>query len=104
METLRIESCVKGYHIYQELLEAVIGEELQCQPERDNPVDIYVVAVSKGRTVVGHLPRKLSPHCALFIRRGGSIHCCPTGKRSYSNVCTLIVLSRKIFARLIFAT
>ena len=51
-----MESCVKGYHIYQELWEAVIGEELQCQRERDNPADIYAVAVRKGRTVVGHLP------------------------------------------------
>ena len=62
-----MESCVKGYHIYQELWEAVIGEELQCQRERDNPTDIYAVAVRKGQTVVGHLPRRLSRQCALFI-------------------------------------
>ena len=84
METFELESCVRGQHIYQELWEAVIGEELQCQRERDNPTDIYAVAVRKGRTVVGHLPRRLSRLCALFIRRGGSIHCSPTGKRRYS--------------------
>ena len=81
----------KGYHIYQELWEAVIGDELQCQRERDNPADNYAVAVRKGRTVVGHLPRRLSRHCALFIPRGGTIHCSPTGKRSDSNVRTVIV-------------
>ena len=86
-----MQSCVKGYHIYQELWEAVIGEELQCQRERDNPADIYAVAVRKGRTIVGHLPRRLARHCALSIRRGGSIHCSPTEKRSYSNARTLIV-------------
>ena len=59
METLQIESCVKGYHIYQDLWEAVIGEELQCPRERDDPADIYTVTIRKGRTVVGHLPRRL---------------------------------------------
>ena len=86
-----MESCVRGCHIYQELWEAVIGEELQCQRERANPADNYAVVVRKGRTVVGHLPRRLARLCALFIRRGGSIHCSPTGKRSYSNVRALIV-------------
>ena len=52
-----MESCGKGYQIYQELWEAVIGEEPQSQRERDNPADIYAVAVRKRRTVVGHLPR-----------------------------------------------
>ena len=45
---------------------------------------ICIGVVRKGRTVVGHLPRRLSRLCALFIRRGGSIHCSPTGKRRYS--------------------
>ena len=43
-----MESCVRGYHIYQELWETVIGEELQCQWEHDNSADIYAVAVRKG--------------------------------------------------------
>ena len=99
-----MESCVRGCYIYQEHWEAVIGEELQCQLERANPADIYTVVVRKGRTVVGHLPRRLARLCALFIRREGPIHCSPTGKRSYSNVRTVIVHRQKISARLIFAT
>ena len=43
-----MESCVRGYYLYQELWEAVIGEELQYQRERDNPADSYAVAVRKG--------------------------------------------------------
>ena len=34
--------------------------------------------------IVGHLPRKISRICTLFIRRGGAIHCRVTGRRKYS--------------------
>ena len=85
METFQMESCVRGYHVYKDLWEAVVGERLECQRERDNPSDAYAVAVKKGGAVVGHLPRKLSRLCALFIRRGGSISCSPTGRRRYSS-------------------
>ena len=61
-----MESCAKSYQIYQELWETVIGEEPQCQRERDNPADIYAVAVRKRRTVFGHRPRRLSRHCACL--------------------------------------
>ena len=71
METFQMESCVRGYHVYKDLWEAVVGERLECQRERDNPSDTYAVAVKKGGIVVGYLPRKLSRLCALFIRRGG---------------------------------
>ena len=37
--------------------------------------DRYAVAVHRGNTIVGHLPRKISTMCSLFIRRGGSISC-----------------------------
>ena len=63
METFQLESYVRGYHIYQKLWEAVIEEELQCQRQHDNPIDIYTVAVRRGRTVVGHLPLRLSHLC-----------------------------------------
>ena len=33
---------------------------------------------------VGHVPRKLSSICSLFIRRGGSISCRVTGSRRFS--------------------
>ena len=48
METFQMESCVKSYHIYQELWEAVFGAELHCQRECDNSANIYAVAVRKG--------------------------------------------------------
>ena len=69
------EATVRGYHIYNSIWEAYIGEELSCQREEDNAHDPYAVAVLKSATVVGHLPRKVSTLCSLFIRRGGTIHC-----------------------------
>ena len=52
--------CVRGYHVYKEMWEAVIGEVLECHREPTNATDRYAVAVTKAATIVGHLPRKLS--------------------------------------------
>ena len=85
METFEKESCIRGYHVYQGLWEPVVGEELQCQRDTVNTKDPYAVSVKTGQTVVGHLPQKVSRLCSLFIRRGGSIICKPTGRRKYSS-------------------
>ena len=42
-----------------------------CERETHNDRDRYVVAVKKTGTVIGHLPRKVSRVCSLFLRRGG---------------------------------
>ena len=100
----RISSCVRGYHIYKEKWTAVIGEVLCCARETGNVLDRYAVGVLKGGDIVGHLPKKLSKICSLFLRRGGSISCKITGKRRHSRdlpqggleiPCTLIVVGRK---------
>ncbi len=49
-----------------------------------NTQDIYAVAVLKSGVVVGHLPRKISSICSLFLRCGGRIHCTVTAARRYS--------------------
>ena len=42
--------------------------------EEGNDKDRYTVAVTKsGSGVVGHVPRKISAACALFLQKGGSI-------------------------------
>lgn len=84
-ETFRKESMVRGYHVYGELWSPELGEELQCQRERGNLTDCYAVAVKKEDEVVGHLPRKISRLCTLFIRRGGTISCVITGRRRHSH-------------------
>ena len=47
--------------------------------------NLYAVAVLKDGTVVGHIPRKISQICLLFLARGGAIVCTPTGGRRYSS-------------------
>ena len=59
------------------------GEMLTCEREPDNASDRYAVAVKKGGTVVGHLPRKLT-RVFLFLRWGGTIDRSVSGHKWYS--------------------
>lgn len=42
------------------------------------------MAVIKVGNIVGHLPRKISTLCSLFLRRGGEISCAVNGSQRYS--------------------
>ena len=84
MEVCKRNSCVRGYHIYKDIWDAVIGEELRCEREPDNRSDRYAVAIKKDGIIIGHIPRKISRACSLFLRRGNEITCCVTGHRRYS--------------------
>ena len=83
---LRVESCIRGYHVYKEMWIAVFGEELYTERELGNVVDRYAIAVKKdsGETV-GHLPKKISRMCSMFIQEGGEIMCTVIGNRRYSS-------------------
>ena len=72
-EEFVMESMVRGYHVYQDVWTPMVGEHLQCAREEDNTEDRYAVAVIKDNVTVGHLPRRMSTLCSLFIRRGGII-------------------------------
>ena len=82
--TFTTDSVIRGYHEYRSIWEAAFGEVLQCQRERANSHDPHAVAVVKDGNVVGHVPRKLSAICAMFLHRGGSITCQVNGRRQYS--------------------
>ena len=82
-EALIVESCVRGYHYYQDIWEPVSGEQLECKQEAGNVHDRYAVTVLK-EVVVGHVPRKISILCYLFLRKGGTIISTVTGSRRYS--------------------
>ena len=47
-----VESCVCGYHTYEDIWEAAVGEELLCKREPNNMRDSYAVAVIKDDCVV----------------------------------------------------
>ena len=79
------DSCIRGYHLYQAIWTAVVGECLVCQREPLNSSDRYAMAVMKDDVVVGHLPRHLSRVLSLFLLRNGIIECIITGARRYSS-------------------
>ena len=51
-----------------------------CEREPTN-----AVAVLKDGTTIGHLPKRISRDCSLFLLRGGSILCTVVGTRRYSS-------------------
>ena len=69
---------IRGFHIYSATWTPVTDELLHCKRQIGNAYDRYAVAVVKPDdhdAVVGHLPRKISLFCSLFLRRGSSITC-----------------------------
>ena len=48
-------SCVRGYHVYEDMWAAPIGEKLVCKREMNTRHDIYVFTVVKGEVVMGTL-------------------------------------------------
>ena len=45
MSTYMVETIVRGYHVYQVVWEAAVGQILPCQRERGNVHDLYDVAI-----------------------------------------------------------
>ena len=70
--------------MFKEIWTAVVDEELICRREPFNTADPFAVAVVKNSTAVGHVPRKISSVCSLFLRKNGTIVCKVTGSRRYS--------------------
>ena len=80
---------IRGYHKYKKVWDdPVDGEELECKREIRNSHDTHTVAVRRmidgEEKTVGHVPRRLSAICSLFIRSGGAINCRVNGHRRYS--------------------
>ena len=75
---------MRGHHVYGRVWRATVDEQLECKPEPRNQ-DLYAVAVFKNDVVVGHVPRKISAACTLFIRKRGTINCVVKGRRRYSS-------------------
>ncbi len=71
IEEFVFDSCVRGYHKYQETWTPQDGEELECIREPTNSTDRYAVAVVLKGTdcIVGNLPRKLLKLCSCFFEK-----------------------------------
>ena len=72
---------MRGYHIYNDIC---VGEMLSCQHENNNRSNPFAVAIIKSGMIVGHLVRKVSSVCSLFLRRNGVVTIQTTGGRWYS--------------------
>ena len=85
------ESCIRGYHVYKNIWNPTVNEVLSCARDTTNEHDPFAVMVTKtvappaGTSVVGHLPKKISSTCSMFLRKGGSISCRVTGNQQYSS-------------------
>ena len=73
MPSMKIHSCIRGFHVYKEVLTPVMKEILICSRESTNLQDPFTVKVSKSETIVGNLPRSISLVCSLFFKMVGSI-------------------------------
>ena len=75
MSSFYINSVVRGYHVYESVWHAVVGDQLDCAREPGNCLDTFVVAIIKDDVTVGHVPRSILPICSIFIWQGGMIVC-----------------------------
>ena len=73
MATHEANSCIRGFHVYGDIWIPFVGETLACEQESGNPNDPYAVAIKKGSEVVGHMSRKSSAACSLFLLLGGRL-------------------------------
>ena len=83
MEMDVIDSYVRGHHVSKHFWAPTIGEAFVCKREPENPADVYAVAVMVNSSVVGHVPRKISAACSLFLRQSESaVHGCSRGQHN----------------------
>ena len=62
-----LDSCIKGYHVYQEVCSPELLEEQNAVPEPSNVIDKYMVCVQRDGEVVGHLMKGKSGRFAKTI-------------------------------------
>ena len=73
-----MEAMIRGYHKYNSIwTNPVIEEKLSYKQQIGNAHDTHGVAVRKSIDdeikTVGHVLRRFSSICSIFIRQGGSI-------------------------------
>ena len=56
-EEFETNSSIRGYHVYQGNWTPIIGEQLNCEREDENPRDRYAVAIKRSGNIIVHVPR-----------------------------------------------
>ena len=89
--TFSVESMIRGYHEYKRIWENPSpADHLFCQRVIGNHHDTHAVAIKRSVAgngtvaTVGHVPRKISAKCSIFIRHEGTIICVVNGAHRYS--------------------
>ena len=59
-------------HQYQEIWTPILGECLSSSRELGNRYDPF--CIKEGIGTVGHVPKKTSSTCAMFLQLGGTIN------------------------------
>ena len=77
------DSVICGYHIYKDIWEASSGQVFPCLRESGNAFDPFAVSVMRHSDIIGHVPKKISATCSLFLRNSGSIEFTVTGSRQF---------------------
>ena len=70
--------------LYRSVWTPFIGETLSCSRETSNLRDPFAVKVLNTDEIVGHLPKKISSLCSIFLRKGGIITCTVNAEKRYS--------------------
>ena len=65
------DSYIRGFHVYKQSWDPVVGRRYQCVVEEKNEHDEYAVAVIDDG-VVGHIPLRLSKIMTMFLKLTGS--------------------------------
>ena len=92
MDEYVTDTCVRGFHVYQDIWSQVIGEELPCEREEDNDKDRYaVVIIEPSVWIVEHVPRYMSRLCSVFIWRGGKIYSIVTDLANTPGIFRMVV-------------
>ena len=99
---LKEHSVLRVPHVQRTFGDAAVGEELLREREPLNAQDQYAVAVKREGIIIGHLPRKISRLCLLFLRQGGVLLCTVTGGIRYTQKIYLNVPLRFLVATLVY--
>ena len=81
--SFRLESVIRGHHVYKTVWTPFLGETLPLGVEGGNSHDSYAVAILKDSEIVGHAPGELSRIFYFFLSHDGSIEAEVTGHRKF---------------------
>ena len=86
--SFRVESFIRGYHVYQRIWNPEVGEVAVAVLEDGNTHDRYATAILEAETccAVGHLPREILKECFYFLKMGGAIKVEVIGPRRRSDL------------------